>query len=161
MVNQLKCSQCSKNLTNKNWYKCFQKKPQRFLCKFCSKERVKRWGKEHSEVIRKTAHKWYLENRTRMLDLDRENRHKIRKRILEHYSHGNLKCECCGETHFEFLTVDDIEGKVHKNKKLLGGSGFYVWLEKQNFPEGFRVLCMNCNFSKGKYGYCPHEKEIH
>lgn len=23
----------------------------------------------------------------------------------------------------------------------------------------YRVLCMNCNKSRGSYGYCPHEKE--
>jgi len=38
-------------------------------------------------------------------------------------------------------------------------SNFYRWLKQNNFPEGFRVLCINCNFSLGIYGYCPHEKQ--
>ena len=31
------------------------------------------------------------------------------------------------------------------------------WLEKNNFPSGFQILCWNCNFAKGSLGKCPHE----
>jgi hypothetical protein len=31
------------------------------------------------------------------------------------------------------------------------------WLRKNGFPKGFRVLCHNCNFAHGHYGYCPHK----
>jgi hypothetical protein len=27
------------------------------------------------------------------------------------------------------------------------------------FPPIFQVLCMNCNFAKGKLGFCPHIKK--
>lgn len=30
------------------------------------------------------------------------------------------------------------------------------WLIHNRFPEGFRVLCFNCNNSLGMHGYCPH-----
>lgn len=36
----------------------------------------------------------------------------------------------------------------------------YRWLKQQGFPTGFRVLCMNCNFSYGLHGYCPHVHAI-
>lgn len=41
------------------------------------------------------------------------------------------------------------------------GRGWVItlWLKKNNYPPGFRVLCMNCNFSLGMRGYCPHQKE--
>jgi hypothetical protein len=39
------------------------------------------------------------------------------------------------------------------------GRAFFAWLKRQGWPEGFQVLCHNCNSSKGYYGYCPHEKE--
>jgi hypothetical protein len=32
-------------------------------------------------------------------------------------------------------------------------------LIKNNFPDGFQVLCHNCNMSIGLYGYCPHQTE--
>lgn len=38
-----------------------------------------------------------------------------------------------------------------------GGGHFYGWLIREEFPEGYRVLCLNCNFSHGVFGYCPHQ----
>jgi hypothetical protein len=32
----------------------------------------------------------------------------------------------------------------------------YAYLIRNNFPEGYRVLCHNCNQSLGYFGYCPH-----
>lgn len=35
------------------------------------------------------------------------------------------------------------------------------WIIRNDFPDGFQVLCHNCNFAKGKKGnnnMCPHEK---
>ena len=88
---------------------------------------------------------------------------KLKLAVLNGY--GGPICRCCGETHIEFLSIDHInnDGAAHRRSlpksASSGGSGFYAWLKKNNFPPGFQVLCMNCNFAKGKYGYCPHEKE--
>lgn len=67
-------------------------------------------------------------------------------------------CSCCGESRLEFLTLDHINGGGTKHREQVGGSGsfMYAWIIKNNFPDGFRILCMNCNFSLGIYGYCPH-----
>jgi hypothetical protein len=32
----------------------------------------------------------------------------------------------------------------------------YLYLRANHYPLGYRVLCMNCNFAIGHYGYCPH-----
>ena len=33
----------------------------------------------------------------------------------------------------------------------------YIWLKNNNFPEGFQVLCFNCNCGKARNkGICPH-----
>jgi len=29
---------------------------------------------------------------------------------------------------------------------------------KKQFDKTFVILCHNCNFSKGHYGFCPHKK---
>lgn len=80
--------------------------------------------------------------------------------VLVHYGGDPPKCVCCGETYLEFLSIDHINGGGRKHLKQIGcyGQGFYAWLIKNNFPEGYRVLCINCNFSLGHYGYCPHRK---
>jgi len=81
----------------------------------------------------------------------------IRQEVLDHY--GN-KCVCCGETTPEFLAIDHINGGGNKHRKEVGGSGpvMYRWLKKNNYPEGFQILCHNCNMAKGFYGACPHLK---
>ena len=83
-------------------------------------------------------------------------RHRaLRVEVLDRYGRS---CVCCGETREEFLTIDHINGGGRKHVQEIGL--LYRWLKKHHWPtEGFRVLCMNCNFSRGRYGYCPHERE--
>jgi hypothetical protein len=78
-----------------------------------------------------------------------------RERVLEHYG---TKCGCCSETRREFLVLDHVDGGGNQHRKKLRktGDGFYEWIIKNNFPEGYRILCDNCNSSMGRYNYCPH-----
>lgn len=81
----------------------------------------------------------------------------LRMQALVAYSGDSPKCQCqgCNESNIEFLTIDHIGGGGRKHRLE---TNVYRWLRKNNFPPGFRVLCMNCNFSRGRYGYCPHCK---
>jgi hypothetical protein len=74
--------------------------------------------------------------------------------VLNHY--GNT-CECCGEPLVEFLTIDHINGGGNKHRKSIGNIHFYSWLIKNNFPIGYRTLCMNCNFATRYGAVCPHK----
>jgi hypothetical protein len=73
-------------------------------------------------------------------------------------SHYGGKCACCGEDRIEFLALDHIDGKGHKHRTEIHPGGIFAWLIKHGFPSGFRVLCFNCNWSFGAYGYCPHQQ---
>lgn len=87
---------------------------------------------------------------------------KRRMAALVVYSSDPPRCACkgCNESHVEFLVIDHINGGGATHRKISGhGSNFYMWLKNNNYPIGFRVLCDNCNMSRGRYGYCPHEKE--
>ncbi|HDX9663271.1 TPA: hypothetical protein ROX91_001970 [Bacillus cereus] len=81
-----------------------------------------------------------------------------RYEVLSHYSNGVPKCDCCEENRIEFLALDHIDGG---GKKHIESIGFRLerWIRKNGFPDGFRVLCHNCNFALGHYGYCPHNSE--
>ena len=118
-------------------------------------ERCRRFYQKHKEQQRERGRKHYHMNRERYLARTKE----LKIKVLTHYSSDPPKCACppCGEDYIEFLTIDHIEGGGRKHIKSIGTSMLYRWLVKNNFPEGFQVLCMNCNFSKGKYGYCPHQ----
>ena len=62
-------------------------------------------------------------------------------------------------TIYEFLAIDHINGGGNKHRKELKNDKLPGWLAKNNFPEGFRILCHNCNMALGFYGFCPHQKE--
>jgi len=83
---------------------------------------------------------------------------KYRLRVLIAYGGNPPKCACCNEECIEFLTLDHINGGGSKErKKFVNHYAFYRWLIKNNFPDGYRILCYNCNCSLGHYGYCPHK----
>lgn len=98
--------------------------------------------------------------RKRMSESYKRSRRKLRIQVLSHYSKGTPKCNCCGETMYEFLSIDHInnDGAKHRKEKITSKM-LYQWLVKNNYPENFQVLCMNCNFAKGHYGFCPHNKK--
>lgn len=90
----------------------------------------------------------------------RNNARRLRQEVISHYSNGTNRCACCGESHFEFLTIDHIDGgglQHRKRENMNGGQELARWLRRNDYPDGFQILCMNCNFAKGHYGRCPHE----
>jgi hypothetical protein len=70
------------------------------------------------------------------------------------------KCTCCGESRFEFLTLEH-KGPVPKKPNGQRVVGFYAWTiaRKLGWPSDTTILCYNCNCSKGVYGSCPHTWE--
>jgi hypothetical protein len=75
---------------------------------------------------------------------------------MQHY--GGTKCICCNETEIRFLTIDHINGGGSKHRAEIGhGKTIYSWLKNNGYPNGYQVLCYNCNCAKGFYGECPHE----
>jgi hypothetical protein len=88
---------------------------------------------------------------------DQRNRLSWREQILNHY--GRV-CSCCGETNWEFLAIDHVNGGGNQHRKELGGSKAVLkFIVTNNFPDDYRILCHNCNQSMGTYGYCPHQKK--
>ena len=79
----------------------------------------------------------------------------LRELVLVAYGR---QCICCGEAEPRFLTIDHIENDGVIQRKSHGvGAHFWRWLIKRGFPDGFQVLCMNCNFGKAMNGgICPH-----
>ena len=87
------------------------------------------------------------------------NRLRRRRQALEAYG---SECACCGITEEAFLVLSYVDGWESVRKKAIGPNGgsatLYHWLEKQNYPEGFQVLCSNCNTARTK-GVCPHQED--
>lgn len=104
---------------------------------------------------------YYRENREAVLSRVTKKAREQREQVIAHYSNGTNRCACCGESQYEFLAIDHINGGGYQQRKALkhGGSGIVPWLIKNGLPPGFQVLCHNCNMAKGFYGECPHERE--
>ena len=88
--------------------------------------------------------------------------HKRRRAaVIAHYGG---KCACCGESEVAFLAVDHKGGggnahrrSLSRSGKIVGSGKFYSWIVRNGYPDGFQLLCHNCNFAKS-HGGCPHER---
>jgi hypothetical protein len=105
--------------------------------------------------VKASSHKWHMANRERNNARVAMTHRRERERCLSHYGGA---CACCGEDRYEFLSFDHVDGGGNRHRKQLGSKAGKItrWLIKSGFPEGFRVLCHNCNQALGHYGYCPH-----
>lgn len=114
----------------------------------------KKWRTTHPERHLERSRK----NNKRLSDSGWYKNYTLKKRtiVLEFYSKGKPHCSCCGEDKYQFLAIDHINGGGRIHLKEIGGD-ICGWIIKNNFPEGFRVLCHNCNMARGLYGNCPHE----
>jgi hypothetical protein len=58
------------------------------------------------------------------------------------------KCQICGETHWEFLTIDHIfgGGTQHRLELAKENTTIYKFLKDNNWPKDeYRLLCASCN----------------
>ena len=138
-------------------------------------QRMRDWREANREQARKHAREWRnrkLQNGTpeevaalRAAEKAKTKRNQDRCKEEVFAAYGGWKCACCGETQKLFLSIDHIEnnGAEERRSGLYsgGGTGFYLWLRKQNFPPGYQVLCMNCQVGKHKNGgVCPHQQKV-
>ena len=118
------------------------------LCAWCRKPRGNEPG----------GSKWYCPNcriRVRIRTKDAHKRNRMQ--VVAHYG---SKCACCKETNPKFLSIDHInnDGAAHYRQDP-SSMALAEWLLKHNFPDGFRLLCYNCNCGRHyNGGICPHEE---
>lgn len=182
-----KCSRCKEILPISNFYIKY-KNPDRYYpeCKSCRYDIVKNYTKKNEKHCKERAIKyyidnkkiiqtrrseyraknythvleinqtWVMENKQKVLETKRKHNKKLRETFLDMYGRS---CACCGETAVEFLTIEHKLGQkgIVRHKKETGKFA-YSKATKEYRPDLYEVLCMNCNFSKGRYGYCPHQK---
>ena len=149
------------------------------------REKLNAWKRAHyhrnKERLNKARNMRYYEQRkdpewvkhlnARQLEYSQKNRDKIKKRgkeirdalkieIFTHYSKGTPNCACCHVNEIHFLSMDHINNDGAAHRKEVPMSDLYRWLRRNNYPNNFQVLCMNCNFAKGHFGMCPHGGDV-
>lgn len=81
---------------------------------------------------------------------------KIKTEVFSHYG---MKCQCCNEDGYLFLSMDHINGDGASRREEEGtGNALYHWLKRNNYPIDFQILCYNCNTSKGDGAFCSHQR---
>jgi transcriptional regulator with XRE-family HTH domain len=88
----------------------------------------------------------------------RSVRDKVKRICLSHYGHNDVgACVKCGFDDLRALSIDHIQGRRSRRTQPLreanyaynyAGHLLYHWLIKNNFPEGYQTLCMNCQWIK-------------
>lgn len=134
------CNSCQKNKPLSQWYN-----NKKFgISSYCK------------ECISTKSLQRQKDNPLSYLESQKRHKLKIKTTVMMHYgSDGIAKCAKCGYNDIRALSIDHIDGKGCDHRKELGrgnGSGkkFYKWLIKNNFPDGYQVLCMNCQFIKSQ-----------
>lgn len=138
---------------NKEWIKKYR---GQHIDKWNANRR-KNYAKNKQEERRK-RNIWNEKNIELVKMYKKRSRQKKRLSCLTHYGGDPPKCQCCGETEYGFLTIDHINNDGNEHRKQIKIDCIYGWLIKNNFPEGFQVLCYNCNLGKAQNnGICPHK----
>jgi hypothetical protein len=87
----------------------------------------------------------------------RAKRKEFKRLVIDHYSNGTMACADPFHKHLpndpfladiRDLQIDHINGGGNKERKSHKGSTLFAWLIRHNYPEGYQVLCANCNWVK-------------
>lgn len=132
MQNFKTCESCKQK--NKSWY---YKRKQLGLCAYCGST---------------------VNEGTRCDECSEKLRDKKRNLKIEAFeAYGGAICNCCGESQEKFLTLDHINNDGNNHRKSVGRTSVLSWLKANSYPDGFQVLCFNCNMGKHlNGGICPH-----
>ncbi len=116
------------------------------------KEYFRKYRREHRIYLNKEAARRMRERRKRDPEyLDKLHQHhrnyNIKTKLAAFDAYGGRFCCICGDKRISALTIDHIDGGGSEHRRDIGqgGSQFYRWLKKNQYPKGYRVLCMNCN----------------
>lgn len=164
-----RCSHCGGERDNDRYIQCIKcrnrtkrlrgdlyiRRKEAGLCQRCGKNPVDGFLK--CEACEKREYKYQSDKPEKQ----RERYRNLKDMVFQSY--GGYVCNCCGETEPLFMCIDHInnDGADHRHKEKIYGRNIYTWLRKNNYPEGFQVLCQNCNFGKFmNKGSCPHKTKI-
>jgi len=105
-------------------------------------------NKPYIKIIKK---RYYINNKDNIIKKSREFIQKFKLKAMQHYSQKEIpECKFCGQKDIRYLNIDHTMGNGKEHRKEINRKNIYLWLVKNNFPEGFQVLCWACNMQKGR-----------
>ncbi len=136
-------------------------------CRACCSARHTAWTEASKAWIRDYARKWrkksgrVVTQANAFVNSARRLKQYYRLQHEAMLAYGGYRCACCGIAEPPFLSIDHIDGGGARHRKQTGTSVyFYKWLQANNYPKGFQVLCSNCNHGRHRNGgVCPHKTD--
>ena len=110
-----------------------------------------KYREAHRGEIRVKERQWYHNRAEQVKAAGARYRKRLKEQIIKHYSDEACQCARCGMSDIDVLCIDHINGNGNEHRRSIGrtsGYGFYQWLNKEGLPDGFQVLCYNCNMKK-------------
>lgn len=136
-----KCRECGVTLNENNKYP-----NQGNICKPCKREYIRKYALKRKERVPEYL-RWHR----------RQSAAKLKLETFQHYSSECPQCAKCGYSDIRALSIDHVNGGGSQHRRDLGfansgggggGEKFYRWLKKNEYPQGYQVLCLNCQFIK-------------
>jgi hypothetical protein len=124
----------------------------------------KKYRSTHKKEFKEYADRFYQNHIGALAKYGRKHLLKLKTEVMLHYTQifdsAATEPQCAnpfGEhkepyTTLAALTIDHPnDNGAEERRKLFGtrlraGAPFYRWLKKHNFPDGYRVLCFNCQW---------------
>lgn len=159
-TNNSKCKECRDKENNCRKDRCEYRR-ENGLCTQCGKKHDPEYKKIICVDCNKKLRKRYWRNKKSVLRSNKKHNKDLKIAAFEAYGGAVCNCQGCNEKRLNFLAIDHINNDGYEHRKNQGkGVKIYRWLKKNNYPEGYQVLCHNCNWSKhANGGKCDHELE--
>jgi hypothetical protein len=150
--NESKVKAASKRYTEKyrrthpDWFGVYYQKHKKSIL-----ERNAIWKATHKEEVKAHHSMLYQKNKIKIKEISKKRNLKNKIDALTHYGNGKCACVRCGYDDIRALSIDHINGGGAKHRREInngGGSRIYNWLIKNEYPNGFQTLCLNCQFLK-------------
>lgn len=111
------------------------------------RESQKVYREKNREEIRAQQQRYRQNHREICANRLKKVHHDLKIQVLSHYSGGKPVCGYCGFDDVRALSIDHVGGAGLAHRRTLSVTMYY-WLRNSNYPEGYQVLCMNCQFIK-------------
>ncbi len=160
------CIKCGQKLTDEEM-KDYERNYIR-TCKSCRSKYNKDWRKNNPDKVKHNAQKHSTKNSAKTRAYQRQYARNIKKKVMHHYSpNGTCQWPGCDWNNIDALSIDHINDNGVQHRRTLykekgrrgGGNRFYLWIIKNNFPEGLQVLCMNHQWVKRANYYRRQHEE--
>lgn len=109
-----------------------------------------KYYRAHKQKAKDATYTWRKNNPNKQRQIRYRANQKLKVAALGAYSQtAQPSCSRCGIDDLDVLCLDHINDNGKEDRKITGmGSNFYNWLKQHNYPEGYQVLCRNCNYKK-------------